>query len=325
MDQDDGSGEYIGFSEAGSTHPFPELTATGLCATVGAPTNWFEYTPFRDLDGVGVGKENVITSRWTIATTSIVAVTITVTDSWGNSQTISGTNTEVVVSTATNGNIEAGFTHLDYGWLHVTSLFSKVVWFGVRGQIGLAVNSNWVEYTSNESTTTNTWSDTKTLAENALGATATNSYSPVDDFIIYTEGRLSYQAGIFTHETRLLGAGDRFVDFNTNSTLSFIADGYMKAETHAQGANFAEFDNYGVTGLTSNETFDRLYVSGTTNLSDGEIRSDILGSTAAPSPWCIEPTSATNFPARGFESFQSGGYNTAFVIKLDVEGGFKYY
>lgn len=110
----------------------PILTATGALINAGMPTNWFEYTPWRELNGCGIGKGTIVTGWHTMALGSLATnylsgvFTNTVTDSWGVSQAVTGTNGQLVAVIATNRNVMTGYTHLDYGWRDVTNLIREM-------------------------------------------------------------------------------------------------------------------------------------------------------------------------------------------------------
>jgi len=101
---------------------------TNLLAAVGAPTNYCEYTPERDLSGAGPGKPGIMPCSWTIFAPTNGVVEFDAIDSWGNIQRISGTNGQEVFSTATNLNILAGFTDRDYTWIRYPEMMNLLVW-----------------------------------------------------------------------------------------------------------------------------------------------------------------------------------------------------
>lgn len=101
---------------------------TNLLAAVGAPTNYCAYTPNRDLSGAGPGKPGIMPCSWTISTPTNGIVEYDAVDSWGHIQRISGTNGQVVFSTATNLNILAGFTDRDYTWIRYPDMMNLLVW-----------------------------------------------------------------------------------------------------------------------------------------------------------------------------------------------------
>jgi len=103
-------------------------TVTGLCAYVSAPTNYFEWTPWRQLNGAGTNLPRVVDCSWTITTTNTSVITQAVIDVWGGSRTISGTNGQVVTLPATNVNILSGFGVLDYTWKWYDEIINELVW-----------------------------------------------------------------------------------------------------------------------------------------------------------------------------------------------------
>lgn len=101
---------------------WPLLDMTTICARAGAPTNWFDYTPMRGLNGSLPTWGRLITG----IVTFVVGGTNTITDSWGNSQTVIGTNGQAVTVVSTNDAILAGFTSRDYGWIYYTGIVSQL-------------------------------------------------------------------------------------------------------------------------------------------------------------------------------------------------------
>ena len=102
------------------------VSTNSMMVDAGAPTNYLAYTPWRCLDGIGVGLGPVLTCSWTIATASNTVVTNSVQDTWGGARTITGTNGQVVTLIITNSDIHAGRTTLDYGWKYVTGCISRL-------------------------------------------------------------------------------------------------------------------------------------------------------------------------------------------------------
>ena len=309
LSQANGSGAFEGYTGtiAGSgwgTIPFPTWSATSLCINVGLPTNYLNYTPWRDLSGYGVGKENVITTTWDIITADTGAVSFTTLDSWGNEHTFTATNGQVVTTNAVNGNIEPGYTHLDYGWRGMTNLFRNLVWVGYRAVYGEGGVANITEYTADENTNTS-WAAAKTLAEANVQTNAI-SQSGFRDFDVWTQGDYS-QPGETNWRGRAEYKGikvqtldDRFGEVNTNMTLYCDIDSYIRVDA------YGTFDAYGVTGLSTNmQEWSRVDTATDITIVDGELTSDALRPATFPSPWCDEPTSGDTPTKRGFESVQS--------------------
>jgi len=120
----------------------PLITATGVLQHITRPTNYWTYTPWRNLNEIGVGYGRITTSTWVIVGGE-GTITQTVYDSCGGTRDISGTNGEIVVGTCTNLSIQAGYTSLDYGWGGVRAAMTNAVayaanveytWNGAPGQ-----------------------------------------------------------------------------------------------------------------------------------------------------------------------------------------------
>jgi len=137
------------------------LTITGLLENISAPTNYFDYTPYRDLGGWQPGLSNVVDGIWEfpVWTTNTTTITNSIMDACGSNYTytllgstntngvvisvdfelFSGTNslatytatnsTEVYTNafTCTNDFIASGFTERDYGFKWVPDIMDQLV------------------------------------------------------------------------------------------------------------------------------------------------------------------------------------------------------
>ena len=90
---------------------------------IGCPTNYFDYTPFRNLNGSGYALGRIVTNSYIVTGTSAPPALITnnVEDYEGDARIIIGTNGQTVTLLSTNENIQSGFTELDYGWKYITN------------------------------------------------------------------------------------------------------------------------------------------------------------------------------------------------------------
>jgi hypothetical protein len=104
----------------------PLISATGTLYHIERPTNYWAFTPWRNLNEIGIGYGRITTSTWVVAGEGAV-ITQTVYDSCGGVRDIVGTNGEIVVGTCTNLAIQAGYTSLDYGWLGVRKALTNAV------------------------------------------------------------------------------------------------------------------------------------------------------------------------------------------------------
>jgi hypothetical protein len=168
-------GDGAPFSGRLPTFSIPRWTARALCAAAGAPSNWCEYTPWRQIDGNGTnGVGRVSTQSWTIATTYTSAVERLLFDFWGGYTNVLVTNGQVVSVVVTNTDIEDGFTHLDYGDKRAERIISLLAW-------PVMDDVRWVAQGKNAA---NAWAETGVGAENideieapvfACGDAATNA------------------------------------------------------------------------------------------------------------------------------------------------------
>ena len=114
----------------------PRLTATGLLASIYAPSNYFSYTPVRNLGGGQPPYYSTITGTWTISCGSTGTCTNTVYYPCGGAPTnIIGTNRQRIAFTCHYTNIADGFTDGDYGYKFATQIISKLAWITNRANL----------------------------------------------------------------------------------------------------------------------------------------------------------------------------------------------
>ncbi|MCS6898059.1 MAG: hypothetical protein NZM29_08815 [Nitrospira sp.] len=131
------------FPSAYTSYPFAEnrfLNLSHVLANIGAPTNYFDFTPERDWEGRWQTYGRVITGRWVMAvpltydlfsggvvpaTTNEVFTNVVV-DACGNSHQIVGTNGQVVTFVCTNDHVAGGFTLANYGLKYLKPLLQAM-------------------------------------------------------------------------------------------------------------------------------------------------------------------------------------------------------
>lgn len=131
------------FYESYITNPIPAVRnwqKPDLLSAIGAPSNYFEYTPPRDWEGSWLTYGSVITGRWVLerplvydffeetlapATTNNVFTNVVI-DACGNVHEIVGTNGQVVTYICENTAIADGFTAADYGLKYIKQIISSL-------------------------------------------------------------------------------------------------------------------------------------------------------------------------------------------------------
>lgn len=107
----------------------PMLTATALAARVGAPSNYFQYTPWVELGGTG--STNVFTRYQTQTFVAVCSgsnpCTNILRDAVGNVYTNIGTNGQIWTIVSTNLAIIEGTNHLAYGWRYIRPMLTNLV------------------------------------------------------------------------------------------------------------------------------------------------------------------------------------------------------
>ena len=263
----------------------------GWMNLIGAPTNYLSYTPYRQLDGRGAGKQSVITNEWTIwAPGEEGTVTQDVTDAWVNDVAITGVHGETITNTAENSEIQSGFTHLDYGWLHSTSAIALMQWETTDRVRTIGVH-DWY----GASGLTSSWSKAKEGADS--------------DFKIIGSGGVGWNAHAFT-------VGEYF----PSNTVDRRYKAWKFARTvtaRIQHRNLTNLVHQVTTYLFS--TTNTWYIAATETSTDAlDYISDEYGVTSGIA-WCSDPTAFTN-TARGFATGTFGGKkNPVSVIEHSFE------
>lgn len=273
-----------------------------------APGNFFDYTPVRDLVGIGIGRTRVETCSWVIRTSETGVVTLAVLDSAGNAQTISGTNLQTVYSMATNLNIEEGWDSTYYGWQPVRDLAGLMeCQAGLAQQVGAngaaAGSVAWVGEGEGE-----TWSEAQANAEgawhevtNAAGATAWSVYSE-GSVTVEPDGTTNFYAKVYRSDGLRLWIpstiGHPLRDGGPTAIIDMTGLVFVTAigalagdEWSANGYSFSED-----TWWVADEWTDS-YVG------DGKVESDVYGQGSSIPAWCAEPTPGDpdlSFRRKGF-------------------------
>jgi len=114
---------------------FPMLSISNLLASVGAPTNYLDYTPYKHTVPLPTALGRIITNTYSIiqyltafytnGPDQIITNSVYI---YNGSQTnISGTNGQQVTIISTNVSICNGFSENDYGFKYITNLLAKMI------------------------------------------------------------------------------------------------------------------------------------------------------------------------------------------------------
>lgn len=303
-------GDLSGYIESNG---IPYYTVTGLLYSVKMPTNFFDYTPWSNLSGVGP------------LTNSGYA--------WGNGWTNGWTK-------AGGTNYPPGRTNwytTDYGIMWITNVFSALVWANPYLDYVLTARSPYP--VSSAPYFTNLFDSVIPQAEYGYDYapeifTYTNEYSFFAGkgsflFIDFVSGGLTNDqaAAIYSSTTRFSPA--------TTSTppIKCNADFYLKA--YPRNALF-EFLLTGYDPAFTAETFDNF---GDSKVTDQWARVDqrfdttstgvvyTVGDTNKPSPWADIPSTVPFMTIRGWslvEDFTQDKPSFEMILKFDGTNGFKY-
>lgn len=159
---------------SGGTNTFPAMTATAVLGRVGAPTNWFAWTPYRALGGKGPEAlyGHTITTSWTIACGATDTVTRTTSCYLAESHVITGTNGQVLTAICTNANVLAGRTEGEYGYYYARSTVTNLTLTDCA--IGSVASDWWAKIDES-----NKWVWTAGLTNYGVTPADVSGYAPV--------------------------------------------------------------------------------------------------------------------------------------------------
>jgi len=234
------------FSNNTGAISLPTWTLSNLLVAAGAPTNFFDYTPYRQLEGRGFGIAHTVTGTFTIAAAEGATVTNDVVDWGGNSHSITGTNSQVFTFIVTNANILDGYSTLDYGWKHMTNIINRLVWV-----------EDEVDWNNTDLTFTNdwggigpffaVWGDATNDAEGNFSGAANLTVEPRIETVGTLDATPEYTAESYS-DYNFARIGTAWT--NNRGGLKYTVDVYVKGQA-PHPANPHVFDANG-TGIFSN-------------------------------------------------------------------------
>ena len=279
-----------------------ELTISNLCGNLSLPANYFDFTPYRQLNGVGYPYGHLVTQSWTLVGAG--SVTNTVVDYSGVTHTLTGTGGVEVNTIATNDVLD-GWSELDYGWKHWTNVVAQLVqtWSSAGDVDGSGTNGFGVSNDGSWSAAIADVTDTPlfTAIYGTIGA-----YDPKD----FPDGLQQWLAYSYQSEWLYKLAG---LPTNINKSVEF----YVKPVKIALSALYTNNSVFDANGYDITENEMRWWsTSGMTNTATVYAQ-DVLGSGITVPTWAIDPDNgSTNQTARGFSENAATRY---FVIKWDFD------
>jgi len=291
---------------------FPAFTEVSICAVAELPTNFFNFTPYRGLNGAGPFTNDTTTPA---------------PHGWTNSTTAAGGTNFPAART------NAIWYTTDYGWQGLKTLIDTCIWIAHEPRAGREVVRNYPAQDFFDScateliNATNDWVDTAT--------TSTNDYTDSGLHPRYRVG-LEFADGLEYFAERSFAYSASFAVPNTNS-LECSVDLYYKYTPYPldpPGAtnNWKDIDS---TGKTNGIWFyeESLGEAGTTNRGGFGVVSAI-GSTNLTDPfldWPIScPVSGNDLASTNWNG--SGNYavwggltsEDQWILKYDGTNGFSF-
>jgi hypothetical protein len=196
------------------------LSVTQALAVAAAPTNYFDYTPWREVGGYGAGEQRVTTGEWVF----VAPGTYTVSTVCGNlaTQIVAETNAFPlsVPWTCTNESIAAGATSLEYGWKHVPAVLDqmRVTTEGNQlatrsnTQIGPVTGTNYADLAANWAAASLSLPGNHDYIVTADEWSAWRINSPSNSPIPTLCSRHEHEAALYVRP--YAGIGNTFVDFD---------------------------------------------------------------------------------------------------------------
>lgn len=295
------AGTWVDTNAAITTNGIPIMTVTGITTRLNLPTNYLDWTPYSQFNGVGVGEQRVVTGSWTIVGSGTGTITNSVHDACGNATNIIGTNGQVVTFVCTNDHIAAGFTSLDYGVEGLRGILNAMVW---KAETTLWKDSDDSLFRGLSDSAVDWATATSGVVYAEVGAAVANPYhytqgayqeSPVTNwgayafgttghhYSVYANTSVYHQAVMYGNVTPLLGSTTNVFDTQGDA----VVQGWMSFGTNA-------------ISNVATERFDFAY-----------------GATE-PTVYLGDPAVVSNFTM----GWQVAEGKT--IFKFDVTNGFKY-
>jgi len=295
----DGSNTLDGFLKTNSRVYEAAMSLSDLCDNIGAPTNYFDHTPWRNLNGSGYAIGRVVTNSFIIAGSAAPPTLITnsVKDYLGDTRSAIGTNGQTVTLLSTNTDILAGYTELDYGWGYMTQAIAELefVW---DYYANVSSDVDWdSQYTSN------TWS----AAKSGINTTITSGGNMLW-YGTYGVKRTNPPPTIYTARKEI---GTWAPSLTVVTNLPLDAWVYLIGETQSTvnvtTGNTNVYENNGFAILENTQSVYTTASAVTTNALSFTVGT--TNSTAIP-VWCDEPVTAVGVDGgtavRGFRMLGLG-------------------
>ena len=293
------------------TYDLVGLTVSNALLHAGAPTNYLEYTPYRQLNGWGYPYGHFVTNTYVLQGDTD-PVTNYVFGYLGETNVLTGTNGQVVTTITTNNNIQIGYSELDYGWKYMTNIITQVNELGwARG--GDATKFAYVGNRYESGVNYISWDDAKS---NVYSITNGGDYLNTKAYATYgvnytsptSRRAVAYQYGV----TNIL------TGVETNSGLDKRVHFYNRGISDFAGFDERIFDNNGFQ-ISSNIT-QFIDVTGYTNISTF-VSPTVIGADSGPPAWCGDPGVYIDAGSETFRGFyQAIGTDEGYrIIEWDWE------
>ena len=267
----------------------PVLTVDRVCELAYLPTNYFDYTPYRCLNGLGA-----FTNDTTVGHAY----------GWTNSSTADG-------GSYFSGSRATRYT-TDYGWQGLKDVIDEMVF--TAGNPTWVHSTNWVRYGA--SGNTNTWANAISAA-NAEYLTNTahaghSSYGVASATIGATGGEGVF-FGTALSQRGALTTTTQTTNFNCTIDFYIFTSNFVGGIVSTWNKQFAE-------GLIDSPGYSQWAIQ----LADtsGTVTSSVWGVTNNVLNWGSTPT--TRGEIDGFQSPPDGDARQRCVFRWDIATGFKY-
>jgi len=264
----------------------PKYSVTGLCAMVGVPINYFEYTPYRGLSGAGGSTEDA---------------TVGHPHGWTNSTTLAG-------GTYYPGGRTNWYT-TDYGVDGLRAVLDALRWTTIaRGSANETSITNAIGYTRNWTS----WAAAKAGAEASYPGASSSGYYLIGNYAARMVSAKDWTAYILMRTWRMKVTG---LATNYAHEVQFYC--YSELEyTYSPPV----YTNWGINLLQ--DTFTLLDAVGP--VYDGSVTGAVVGSVTLPGTWCNEPAAPDSYAKYSSLGVSRTREADQALVKWDGANGFQY-